>query len=54
MWLLTRNCGDDWFSKYEYAAAHFAETYSWGGWLRAPEIFSLEDEDVEIITPDNW
>jgi hypothetical protein len=36
---------------YEYAAANFADTCAWGGWLRAPETFSLDDEDVEIITP---
>jgi hypothetical protein len=24
-------CGDDWLSKYEYAAANFAETGAWGG-----------------------
>jgi hypothetical protein len=40
-------------SKYEYAAENFAETCAWGGWLRAAETFSLDDEDVEIITPDN-
>jgi hypothetical protein len=32
-------CGDDWLSKYEYAAANFAETCAWGGWLRAAETF---------------
>jgi hypothetical protein len=46
-------CGNDWLSKYEYAAANFAETCAWGGWLRAAETFSLDDEDVEIITPAN-
>jgi hypothetical protein len=46
-------CGNDWLSKYEYAAANFAETCAWGGWLRATETFSLDDEDVEIITPAN-
>jgi hypothetical protein len=46
-------CGEDWLSKYEYAAANFAETCAWGGWLRAAENFSLDDEDVEIITPAN-
>jgi hypothetical protein len=47
--------GDDWLSKYEYAAANFAETCAWGGggWLRAAETFSLDDEDAEIITPAN-
>jgi hypothetical protein len=40
-------------SKYEYAAANFSETCDWGGWLRAAETFSLDDEDVEIITPAN-
>jgi hypothetical protein len=45
--------GDDWLSQYEYAAASFAETCAWGGWLRAAETFSLDDEDVEIITPAN-
>jgi hypothetical protein len=40
-------------SKYEYAAANFAETCAWGGWLRAGETFSLDDKDVEIITPTN-
>jgi hypothetical protein len=45
--------GEDWLSKYEYAAANFAETCAWEGWLRAAETFSLDDEDVEIITPDN-
>jgi hypothetical protein len=45
--------GNDWLSKYEYAAANFAETCAWGGWLRAAETFSLDDEDVEIITPAN-
>jgi hypothetical protein len=44
-------CGDDWLSKYEYAAATFAETCAWGGWLEAAETFSLDDEDVEIIAP---
>jgi hypothetical protein len=46
-------CGNDWLSKYEYAAANFDETCAWGGWLRADETFSLDDEDVEIITPAN-
>jgi hypothetical protein len=46
-------CGNDWLSKYEYAAANVAETCAWGGWLRAAETFSLDDEDVEIITPAN-
>jgi hypothetical protein len=46
-------CGNDWLSKYEYAAANFAETCAWDGWLRAAETFSLDDEDVEIITPAN-
>jgi hypothetical protein len=46
-------CGNDWLSKYEYAAANFAETCAWGGWLRAAETFSLDDEDVEIIIPAN-
>jgi hypothetical protein len=46
-------CGNDWLSKYEYAAANFSETCAWGGWLRAAETFSLDDEDVEIITPAN-
>jgi hypothetical protein len=40
-------------SKYEYAATNFVETCAWGGWFRAAEIFSLDDEDVEIITPAN-
>jgi hypothetical protein len=40
-------------SKYEYAAANFSETCAWGGWLRSAETFSLDDEDVEIITPAN-
>jgi hypothetical protein len=40
-------------SKYEYAAANFADTCAWGGWLRSAETFSLNDEDVEIITPAN-
>jgi hypothetical protein len=34
-------CGDDWLSKYEYAATNFAETCAWGGWLRAAETFSF-------------
>jgi hypothetical protein len=46
-------CENDWLSKYEYAPANFAETCAWGGWLRAAETFSLDDEDVEIITPVN-
>jgi hypothetical protein len=46
-------CGNDWLSKYKYAAANFAEICAWGGWLRATENFSLDDEDVEIITPAN-
>jgi hypothetical protein len=46
-------CGNDWLSKYEYAAAIFSETCAWGVWLRAAETFSLDDEDVEIITPAN-
>jgi hypothetical protein len=44
---------NDWLSKYEYAAAIFSETCAWGGWLRVAETFSLDDEDVEIITLDN-
>jgi hypothetical protein len=40
-------------SKYEYAAANFAETCAWGGWLIAAETLSLDDEDVEIVTPAN-
>jgi hypothetical protein len=36
-----------------YAATNFAETCAWGGWLRATDTFSLDDEDVEIITPAN-
>jgi hypothetical protein len=43
-------CGNDWFSKYKYAAANFAETCAWVSWLRAAETFSLDDEDVDIIT----
>jgi hypothetical protein len=39
-------CGDDWLSKYEYASSDFAEPCAWGGWLRASETFSLDDEDV--------
>jgi hypothetical protein len=39
-------------SKYEYAA-NFAEACAWGGWLRAAETFSLDDEDAEIITSAN-
>jgi hypothetical protein len=39
-------CGNDWLSKYEYAAANFAETCAWGGWIRAAETFSLADEDL--------
>jgi hypothetical protein len=39
-------CGNDWLSKYVYAAANFAKTCAWGGWLRAAENFSLDDEDV--------
>jgi hypothetical protein len=46
-------CGDDWLSKYEYAAANFAETCGCGGWLRAADTFSLDDEDMGIITPEN-
>jgi hypothetical protein len=46
-------CGNDWLSKYEYAAEFFSETCAWGGWLRAAETFSLDDEDVKIITPSN-
>jgi hypothetical protein len=46
--------GDDyWLRKYEYAAATFAETCAWGGWLRAAETYSLDYEDVEITTPEN-
>jgi hypothetical protein len=44
-------CGNNWLSKYGYAAANFSETCAWGGWLRAAETFSLDDEDVEIINP---
>jgi hypothetical protein len=40
-------------SKYEYARAIFSETCAWGSWLAAAETFSLDDEDVEIITPAN-
>jgi hypothetical protein len=36
-------CGDDWLSKYEYAAANFAETCAWGGCLSTAETFSLDD-----------
>jgi hypothetical protein len=36
-------CGNDWLSKYEYAAANFSETCAWGGWLRVAETFSLDD-----------
>jgi hypothetical protein len=39
--------------KYDYVAATFAETCAWGGWLRAADTFSLDDEDVEITTPTN-
>jgi hypothetical protein len=39
-------CGNGWLSKYEYAAAKFSETCAWGGWLRAANTFSLDDEDV--------
>jgi hypothetical protein len=46
-------CGDDWLSKYEYAAATFAETCALGGWLKEADTFSLDDEDMEIITPAN-
>jgi hypothetical protein len=46
-------CGDDWLSKYEYASANVDETCAWGGWLREADTFSLDDEDVEIITPAN-
>jgi hypothetical protein len=46
-------CGYDWLSKYKYTSASFAETCAWGGCLRAAELFSLDDEDVEIITPEN-
>jgi hypothetical protein len=46
-------CGNDWLSKYKYAATNFAETCAWGGWLRAAETVSLDDEDAEIITPAN-
>jgi hypothetical protein len=46
-------CGDDWLSKYEYAADKVADTCVWGGWLRTADNFSLDDEDVEIITPAN-
>jgi hypothetical protein len=46
-------CGNEWLSKYEYAAETVAETCDWGGWLRAAETFSLDDEDVGIITPAN-
>jgi hypothetical protein len=35
-------CGDDWLRKYEYAAATFAKTCAWGGWLREAETFSLD------------
>jgi hypothetical protein len=40
-------------SKYEYASSNFTDTCAWGGWLRAAETFSLDDDDVEIITPSN-
>jgi hypothetical protein len=39
-------CGNDWLSKYEYAAANFSETCVWGGWIRAAETISLDGEDV--------
>jgi hypothetical protein len=44
-------CREDWLSKYEYASVNFAENCAWGGWLRVADTFSLDDEDVEIITP---
>jgi hypothetical protein len=34
-------CVDDWLSKYEYAAANFAKTFAWGGWIREADIFLL-------------
>jgi hypothetical protein len=40
-------------SKYEYAAANFSETSGWGGWLRAADTSSLDNEYAEIITPVN-
>jgi hypothetical protein len=43
-------CGDDWLS---YAATNYEETCALGGWFRASETFSLDDEDVEIISPSN-
>jgi hypothetical protein len=47
-------CGDDWLSKnYEYASAYNFADSARGGWLRAADTFSLDDEDVEIITPYN-
>jgi hypothetical protein len=46
-------CGDDWLSKYGYAVANSAEICAWGGWLIAAETLSVDDEDVEIITPAN-
>jgi hypothetical protein len=46
-------CGEDWLSKYEYASSNFAETCAWGGWIRAAENFSVDGEDLEIITPPN-
>jgi hypothetical protein len=46
-------CGDDWLTKYEYAAANFAECCEWDGWLGATEAFSLDDDDVEQIDPAN-
>jgi hypothetical protein len=46
-------CGDEWLSKYEYAAANFSETCEWGGWLRASETFYVDDDGVEIISPAN-
>jgi hypothetical protein len=44
-------CGNECLSKY--AAAIFAETCAWGGWLRDAETFSLDAEDMEIVAPYN-
>jgi hypothetical protein len=43
-------CGNDWLSKYEYAAAKFAETFAWGGWLRAAETVKLPQPQLRTRT----
>jgi hypothetical protein len=46
-------CGNDWFAKYEYAAANFADCCAWGGLLSATVTFSLDEKEADAIDPVN-